>query len=92
MDEALPSPDSDLVEDEIAEDPAVRPEAVGCLPPLCGFFPLYRQEVLDGAQHTMSEPRGFIGISGKMVFNDRREVIKNLTRDSIRGKRLIALP
>jgi len=50
VDEALPSPDSDLLENEINEEQAVRPEAVGCLLPLSGSFALYGQEVLNGMQ------------------------------------------
>jgi len=50
MDKALPSSDSDLVENAIAEDQALRPEAVGCLLPLSGSFALYGQEVLNGVQ------------------------------------------
>jgi hypothetical protein len=40
----------------------------------------------------MRTSKDFTGITGKMVFNDRREVIKNPALFTIRGKRLVALP
>jgi hypothetical protein len=40
----------------------------------------------------MQASKDFTGLSGRMVFNDRREVIKNPTLYSIRGKRLVAIP
>jgi hypothetical protein len=43
-------------------------------------------------QQAMLSYEDFTGVSGKMVFNDRREVIKNPTLYSVRGKRLVALP
>jgi branched-chain amino acid transport system substrate-binding protein len=43
-------------------------------------------------QRAMQASKDFTGLSGRMVFNDRREVIKNPTLYSIRGKRLVALP
>jgi len=43
-------------------------------------------------QRAMRACKDFTGVSGKMIFNDRREVIKNPTLYSIRGKRLVALP
>jgi len=43
-------------------------------------------------QRAMRACKDFNGVSGKMIFNDRREVIKNPTLYSIRGKRLVALP
>ena len=43
-------------------------------------------------QRAMRTSKDFTGISGKMVFNDRREVIKNLTLFTIRGKRIVPLP
>jgi branched-chain amino acid transport system substrate-binding protein len=43
-------------------------------------------------QRAMIASKDFTGISGKMVFNDRREVIKTPTLYSIRGKRLVVLP
>jgi ABC-type branched-subunit amino acid transport system substrate-binding protein len=43
-------------------------------------------------QRAMQASKDFTGISGKMAFNDRREVIKNPTLYSIRGKRLVPLP
>jgi branched-chain amino acid transport system substrate-binding protein len=43
-------------------------------------------------QRAMRASKDFTGISGRMVFNERREVIKNPTLYSIRGKRLVTLP
>jgi branched-chain amino acid transport system substrate-binding protein len=43
-------------------------------------------------QRAMRASKDFTGISGKMVFNDRREVIKTPALYSIRGKRLVLLP
>jgi branched-chain amino acid transport system substrate-binding protein len=43
-------------------------------------------------QRAMRASRDFTGITGKLVFKDRREVIKNPTFFSIRGKRLVPLP
>ena len=43
-------------------------------------------------QQAMIDSRDFTGLSGKMVFNDRREVIKNPALYSVRGKRLVPLP
>jgi len=43
-------------------------------------------------QRAMRASKDFTGLSGKMVFNDRREVIKTPTLYTIRGKRLVALP
>ena len=43
-------------------------------------------------QRAMRASKDFTGISGKMVFNDRREVIKTPALYSIRGKRLVPLP
>jgi branched-chain amino acid transport system substrate-binding protein len=42
-------------------------------------------------QRAMQVTNDFTGVSGKMLFNDRREVIKNPTLYSIRGKRLVPL-
>ncbi|MGE5841308.1 MAG: penicillin-binding protein activator [Deltaproteobacteria bacterium] len=43
-------------------------------------------------QQAMLDSRNFTGLLGKMNFDDRREVIKNPTLYSIRGKRLVAVP
>jgi len=43
-------------------------------------------------QRAMRACKDFTGVSGKMIFNDHREAIKNPTLYSIRGKRLVALP
>ncbi len=43
-------------------------------------------------QRAMRASKDFTGISGKMVFNDRREVIKTPALYRIRGKRLVPLP
>ena len=43
-------------------------------------------------QQAMQASKDFTGILGKMVFNERREVIMNPTLYTIRGKRLVALP
>lgn len=43
-------------------------------------------------QRALRASKDFTGVSGRMVFNDRREVIKTPALYSIRGKRLVALP
>ncbi len=43
-------------------------------------------------REAMLASKNFDGITGKVVFNDRREVLKNPALFTIRGKRLVALP
>jgi ABC-type branched-subunit amino acid transport system substrate-binding protein len=43
-------------------------------------------------QRAMKASKDFTGITGKMVFNDRREAIKTPTLYSVRGKRVVAIP
>jgi ABC-type branched-subunit amino acid transport system substrate-binding protein len=71
MDKALPSPDSDLVENAIAEEQAVRPEAVGCLLPLSGSFALYGQEVLNGVQLALARVTQQ-GVALQLIVRDTR--------------------
>jgi len=71
LDEALPPPDSDLVENEIAEAQAVRPDAVGCLLPLSGSFALYGQEVLNGVQLALAR-LAQQGVALQLIVRDTR--------------------
>jgi len=71
MDKALPSPDSDLVENAIAEEQAVRPEVVGCLLPLSGSFALYGQEVLNGIQLALARVTQR-GVALQLIVRDTR--------------------
>ena len=68
---ALPSPDSDLAEHEIAEEPDVKPEAIGCLLPLSGSFALYGQEVLNGVQLALTRVTQQ-GLSIQLIVKDTR--------------------
>ncbi len=68
---ALPSPDSDAVGNAIAEEQAVRPEAVGCLLPLSGSFALYGQEVLNGVQLALARITQR-GVALQLIVRDSR--------------------
>jgi len=68
---ALPSPDSDVVGNTIAEEQALRPEAVGCLLPLSGSFALYGQEVLNGVQLALARITQR-GVALQLIVRDTR--------------------
>ena len=90
---ALPSPDSDLAEHEIAEEQAVKPEAIGCLLPLNGSFALYGQEVLNGVQLALTRVTQQ-GLSIQLIVKDTRgsaEEAASLVQELAAAHKVIAV-
>jgi ABC-type branched-subunit amino acid transport system substrate-binding protein len=93
MDEAVPSPDSDLAEEETAEEQGVNPKAVGCLLPLSGSFAIYGHEVLNGVQLALAR-LARQGVALQLMVRDTRgsaEEAASLVKDLAAGRKVISL-
>jgi branched-chain amino acid transport system substrate-binding protein len=93
VDDPLPSPDSNLVENMIAGEQAVKPEAIACLLPLSGSFALYGQEVLNGVQLALARITQQ-GLSIQLIVRDTRgsaEEATSLVKDLVTTHNVISV-